>query len=131
MRRGCVAVFGAAVAGQGTEKLVVVAESRETDNAARQELIRHINGLTVDLLGTPPDDVVLAPPNAVLKTSSGKIRRSATREIYCGEGFARGGRSLWLQVVRLSLAGLWPACRAALSIRVSISNAASGRPAPR
>ncbi|MFA4969560.1 MAG: 1-acyl-sn-glycerol-3-phosphate acyltransferase, partial [Sulfuritalea sp.] len=114
VRRGCVAVFGVAVAGQGTEKLVVVAESRETGAAARQELIRRINGLTVDLLGTPPDDVVLAPPHAVLKTSSGKIRRSATRDVYCGEGFGAGGRALWLQVVRLSLAGFWQACVAAL-----------------
>ncbi|MDZ4251567.1 MAG: AMP-binding protein, partial [Sulfuritalea sp.] len=75
VRRGCVAVFGVAAAGQGTEKLVVVAESREIDTTARQELVRRINALTVDLLGTPPDDVVLAPPHAVLKTSSGKIRR--------------------------------------------------------
>ena len=107
VRRGCVAVFGAAVAGQGTEKLVVVAESRETDSAARQELIRRINGLTVDLLGTPPDDVVLAPPYAVLKTSSGKIRRAATRDLYCGDGFGAGGRAPWLQVLRLGLAGFW------------------------
>ena len=113
VRRGCVAVFGVPVAGQGTEKLVVVAESRETRAEAREDLIRHINSLTVDLLGTPPDDVVLAPLHAVLKTSSGKIRRSATREIYCGEGFASGGRALWLQVLRLSLAGFWQACVAA------------------
>ena len=105
VRRGCVAVFGVAVAGQGTEKLVVVAESRETDDAARNELIRRINALGVDLLGAPPDDVVLAPPHGVLKTSSGKIRRAATREVYCGEGFGAGGRALWLQVLRLGVAG--------------------------
>ncbi|NJD34217.1 MAG: AMP-binding protein, partial [Betaproteobacteria bacterium] len=114
VRRGCVAVFGVGAAGQGTEKLVVVAESRETDDAARQELIRRIDGLTVDLLGTPPDDVVLAPPHAVLKTSSGKIRRSATREIYCGDGFGAGGRALWLQVLRLGAAGFWQGLRAVL-----------------
>ena len=48
VRRGCVAVFGVAVAGQGTEKLVVVAESRETDDAARNELIRRINAVFND-----------------------------------------------------------------------------------
>ncbi len=114
VRRGCVAVFGVAVAGQGTEKLVVVAESRETDAVARQDLMHRINALAVDLLGTPPDDVVLAPPHAVLKTSSGKIRRSATRDLYCGEGFGGGSRSLWLQVARLGLAGFWQGLRAAL-----------------
>lgn len=114
VRRGCVAVFGVAVAGQGTEKLVVVAESRETDATVRQELVRRIDGLAVDLLGTPLDDVVLAPPHSVLKTSSGKIRRSGTREAYCGEGFGRGGRALWLQVLRLGVAGFWQGMRGAL-----------------
>ena len=114
VRRGCVAVFGVGAAGQGTEKLVVVAESRETKLAAREELIRRINELAVNLLGTPPDDVVLAPPHAVLKTSSGKIRRSATREMYCGEGFGAGGRAFWLQVLRLGLAGFGQGLRVAL-----------------
>jgi acyl carrier protein len=114
VRRGCVAVFGVAAAGQGTEKLVVVAESRETDGAARQELIRRIDALAVDLLGTPPDDVVLAPPHAVLKTSSGKIRRAATRDVYCGEGFGTGGRALWLQVLRLGVAGFRQGLRGSL-----------------
>ena len=114
VRRGCVAVFGATEAGQGTEKLVVVAESRETNTASREELIRRINGLTVDLLGTPPDEVVLAPPHAVLKTSSGKIRRAATRDIYLGEGFRTGARSLWLQVARLGVAGFRESVRAGL-----------------
>ena len=114
VRRGCVAVFGVAVAGQGTEKLVVVAESREAGDAARRELIGRINSLAVDLLGTPPDDVVLAPPHAVLKTSSGKIRRAGTRELYCGEGFGAGSRAPWLQVLRLGLAGFWQGVRAKL-----------------
>ena len=114
VRRGCVAVFGVGAAGQGTEKLVVVAESRETDEAARQELIRRINALGVDLLGAPPDDVVLAPPHAVLKTSSGKIRRAATRDVYCGDGFGAGGRAPWLQVLRLGTAGLWQTLRGGL-----------------
>jgi 1-acyl-sn-glycerol-3-phosphate acyltransferase len=105
VRRGCVAVFGVAVAGQGTEKLVVVAESREKDQALREALLQRINTLGVELLGAPPDDVVLAPPHSVLKTSSGKIRRAATRDLYCGEGFSKGGRALWRQLVSLGLAG--------------------------
>jgi 1-acyl-sn-glycerol-3-phosphate acyltransferase len=114
IRRGCVAVFGVAVAGQGTEKLVVVAESREMDETIRQELIRRINALGIDLLGAPPDDVVLALPHAVLKTSSGKIRRAATRDLYCGEGFGKGGRALWLQVARLGVAGFRQGLRGGL-----------------
>lgn len=107
VRRGCVAVFGATVPGQGTEKLVVVAESRETDAEARRELVRRIDALAVELLGSPPDDVVLAAPNSVLKTSSGKIRRAATRDAYCGDGFGSRARAPWRQLVRLAAAGAW------------------------
>ena len=105
IRRGCVAVFGAAAAGEGTEKLVVVAECREGDEAVRAELVRRINGQAVDLLGTPPDDVVLAPSHAVLKTSSGKIRRAATRDAYLGGSLGRSGRPPWRQLLRLAVAG--------------------------
>ena len=36
----------------------------------------------MDLIGSPVDDIVLAPPHTVPKTSSGKIRRVAAREYY-------------------------------------------------
>jgi acyl-CoA synthetase (AMP-forming)/AMP-acid ligase II len=114
VRRGCVAVFGAVEPGLGTEKLVVVAESRVIEAEARQELVRRIDAMAVELLGSPPDDVVLAAPNTVLKTSSGKIRRAATRDVYCGEGFGAGGRAPWLQVLRLGAAGFWQSLRGGL-----------------
>jgi 1-acyl-sn-glycerol-3-phosphate acyltransferase len=38
--------------------------------------------MTVDILGTPPDEVLLVEPSSVPKTSSGKIRRAACREMY-------------------------------------------------
>ncbi|MBK9021105.1 MAG: AMP-binding protein [Sulfuritalea sp.] len=107
VRRGCVAVFGAVEPGLGTEKLVVVAESRVTEAEVRQELVRRIDALAVELLGSPPDDVVLAAPNTVLKTSSGKIRRAATRDAYCREGFGRRARAPWRQMLRLAAAGTW------------------------
>jgi acyl carrier protein len=105
VRRGCVAVFGVAAAGEGTERLVAVAECRRTDAAQREALIRQITARAVELLGTPPDDIVLAPPHAVLKTSSGKIRRSATRDAYLAGRLGRAGRAPWRQLLRLSIAG--------------------------
>ena len=56
--------------------------------------------------GLPPDEVVLAPPGAVRKTSSGKIRRSATREAYVRGGLSRGRRAVLVQYVRLAGAHL-------------------------
>ncbi len=108
IRKGCVAVIG--VADAGTERLVVIAETREDRPEERKHLVQHIRDLTIERLGEPPDEVVLAPPHAVLKTSSGKIRRSATRELY-ERGELAGGRAVWLQVASLGLAGLGPGLR--------------------
>ncbi|HUY02769.1 MAG TPA: AMP-binding protein, partial [Rhodocyclaceae bacterium] len=79
VRRGCVAVFAATDALGGTERLVVLAETRERALQASPELRRRINEAAIDVIGMPADDIVLAPPHAVLKTSSGKIRRAACR----------------------------------------------------
>ena len=82
VRKGCVAVFGVRDAASGTERLVVLAETRATDDAERAPLRARVYALAADLLGTPPDEVVFVPPHTVPKTSSGKIRRAAARELY-------------------------------------------------
>jgi 1-acyl-sn-glycerol-3-phosphate acyltransferase len=41
-----------------------------------------INAAVTELVGAPPDEVLLAPPGAVLKTSSGKVRRAVIRQLY-------------------------------------------------
>jgi 1-acyl-sn-glycerol-3-phosphate acyltransferase len=113
IRKGCVAVFGARDAASGTERIVVLAETRETDPAARAQLTARINELAVSLIGMPVDEVVLAPPQSVLKTSSGKIRRAASREAYL-QGGGTGSRAVWLQVVRLAGLALLPQLRRSL-----------------
>ncbi|HEU0201849.1 MAG TPA: hypothetical protein VFR86_15635 [Burkholderiaceae bacterium] len=60
----------------------MLAETRSTDAAARARLRAAITRAVLDALGEPPDEIVLAPPHTVLKTSSGKIRRSACRALY-------------------------------------------------
>ncbi len=82
IRPNSVAAFGVADAASGTERLVVVAETRERDPARREALQRAVRDRLVDGIGSPPDVVVIADPRTVLKTSSGKIRRSAMRDAY-------------------------------------------------
>ncbi len=106
VRKGCVAVFGAADPQHGDEQLVVVAETREQDAAARQALERRIVAAAADELGLPPDVVVLAPPHAVLKTSSGKIRRAAIRDAWRDGTLGAAGRAAWLQATRLFVASV-------------------------
>lgn len=104
VRKGCVAVFGSSDSANGTERLVVFAETRETQEAACQALRGRINDVAVDVIGMPADDIVLVPPHTVLKTSSGKIRRAASRELYeRGEVGARAVPPVWRQIVRLAV----------------------------
>jgi 1-acyl-sn-glycerol-3-phosphate acyltransferase len=106
IRKGCVAVFGVTDRASGTERVVVLAETHETDPAARAQLQARAQEIAGDTAGTPPDEIVLAPPRTVPKTSSGKIRRSAAKELYESGQIGVPQRALWRQILRLSLAGI-------------------------
>ncbi len=103
VRRGCVAVFGDPDPTTGSESLVVVAETRIDDPAERQELCRAIADTVVDVVNVPADDIRLVPPHSVLKTSSGKIRRAATRDFYRQGRLGEKPLPVWRQVVKLTL----------------------------
>jgi fatty-acyl-CoA synthase len=78
VRAGNVIAF--AVDGRkGKESLVVVAESREVDvDSVRQA----VAGRVRDVVGLPPEEVVLVEPGTLPKTSSGKLQRSLCRARY-------------------------------------------------
>ncbi len=114
VRRGCVAVFGSTDTVSGTERVVVLAEMRDRDASRHESLKRMINELAVNLTGGPADDIVLAPPATVPKTSSGKIRRTAARDFYERGPSSVGPQAVWLQFARLVLAGAAPQLRRAL-----------------
>jgi 1-acyl-sn-glycerol-3-phosphate acyltransferase len=111
IRKGRVAVFASDDPRSATERLIVLAETREQDPGSRQALIANINQVATDLTQGPPDDVLLAPPDTVLKTSSGKIRRAACRELYETDQLGKRHRPIWWQLVRLWFAGLLPRLR--------------------
>jgi 1-acyl-sn-glycerol-3-phosphate acyltransferase len=113
VRNGCVAVFACPEPGRGPERLVVMAETRATGDEAPAALRSEIVSTTVDLLGVAPDDVVLAPPRTIPKTSSGKIRRAASREIYETARIGARPRMLWWELARLRLRGAVPSLRRA------------------
>lgn len=82
VRKGCVAAFGVGDPAIGTERLIVVAETRAPAPEERARLEAVVRERVVEALGLPPDTVLMAAPGSVLKTSSGKIRRSATRDAW-------------------------------------------------
>ncbi len=111
VRKGCVAVFGATDRVSGTERVVVVAETRVAEAEARQALRRRIAELARAHLGAPADDIVLAGARVVLKTSSGKIRRAACRELYERGVLGAAQRPVALQLARLALSAAFGAAR--------------------
>jgi len=111
IRNGCVAAFAAKDQRLATERLVILAETRETDAEIKQALENQISVLSSDLIGLPPDEVILAPPHTVLKTSSGKVRRSACRELYEQNMLGQAPKAFWLQITRTTLQSILPVSR--------------------
>ncbi len=107
IRKGCVAVFGSSHSESGTEKLIVLAETRITDSEEKNRLGLQINQVATKLIGGAPDEVLLVRPHTVLKTSSGKIRRSGCRDLFEKNLLEKGPASPWIQFSRLLItAGL-------------------------
>lgn len=112
VRKGCVAVFGTHDKGTSTERIVILAETRESDAKILQQLHTAVDQVTSDmLLGSSPDEILILPPHSVLKTSSGKIRRTACRDLYEQGQINRSHRSIGLQLFRVAAASLVPQLR--------------------
>jgi 1-acyl-sn-glycerol-3-phosphate acyltransferase len=106
VRKGCVAVFACSDPDKGTERLIILAETRIKDHKHLDALRNRISVAATDLLDLPPDEVVLVPPRTVPKTSSGKIRRSQSRSLFEGGLIGKPPRALWWQITRLTITGL-------------------------
>jgi 1-acyl-sn-glycerol-3-phosphate acyltransferase len=113
VRKGCVAVFGARDPRRGTERVIVLAETRETEPTSLALLRQRIEEAVAPLLDAPPDEVVIGPPHTVPKTSSGKLRRAFARELFESGRLALRPQPLWRQILGLSVAGLGPQLRRA------------------
>jgi len=104
--KGGVAAFGVIDPVSGTERIVVLGETGQTDTTKRDALAALARTSATALMGSPPDDIVLVDPGTVPKTSSGKIRRAAAKEHYLARQLDLPKRALRWQIMRLWLAGL-------------------------
>ena len=109
VRKGCVVAFGAADPAAGTERLIVVAETAEKDAAAQQRIAREIVDQISLAVGLPPDSVKLLPPRSIPKTSSGKLRRDQTRQLYLSGKLGAAQPPAWIQAARLMTASTFRA----------------------
>ncbi len=101
VRGGSVVAFGVPDPDLGTERLVVVLETKEETSSARARIEGEVVRAVFELVGMPPDEVLAVAPGVVPKTSSGKVRRSACRESYLRGGLARRPESSWWMEARL------------------------------
>ncbi len=101
-RKGCVVAFGLRDAASGTERLVVVAEARAQGASEREKIARRINEEMVAALGLPADVVEILPPQAIPKTSSGKLRREETKRLYLAGTLGRSVKPVWWQVTQVA-----------------------------
>jgi fatty-acyl-CoA synthase len=78
VRAGNVIAFG--VPGRrGREAVIVVAETRADDT---QPVRKAVTARVLEVVGLPPEEVILVPPGSLPKTSSGKLQRSLCRARY-------------------------------------------------
>ena len=82
VRGGSVVAFGVPDPLLGTERVVVVVETKEESADGRARIESKVARAVAELVGVPPDEVLTVAPRVVPKTSSGKIRRATCRESY-------------------------------------------------
>ena len=88
----------------------MLAETRQTDTDVLAQLRSQIEATVTDLLGTPPDDVVLAPwqrPENVERQASPCCQPRALRAGDLG----KRPRAVWWQLTRLALTSVLPQVR--------------------
>ena len=62
------------------EALIIIAETRDEEHSA--DLSKKIRNHLATTIGISPDQVMLVPPATLPKTSSGKLKRSETKNLY-------------------------------------------------
>jgi len=105
VRFGCVAAFGSLDLRLGTERVIVVAETRETHLLERKRITAEIVRRLIRT-GVHPDQVLLVPPRSIPRTSSGKIRRNETKRLFETSQLGASDRPLWRQMTSLMLDSL-------------------------
>jgi acyl-CoA synthetase (AMP-forming)/AMP-acid ligase II len=90
VRKGNVICFGTMKGEGDREKVVIALETSVTDAAQKKHIESEVRRAVQQTVGLTVDDVVPVAPGVLPKTSSGKLQRAKTRELYeSGELVAR------------------------------------------
>jgi fatty-acyl-CoA synthase len=115
VRQGNVVAFS--VPGEDSERVVMVLETTTEDE---ESLVKEIKRVVKAEAGLAPDDVVLLGKNRLPKTSSGKVQRRKTREMYLNRELGAAGsrmtasRGRFIDLARQMARSLWARFRTQL-----------------
>ncbi|MDC3952544.1 fatty acyl-AMP ligase [Polyangium jinanense] len=82
VRKGNVIAFGTMKGPSDRERVVIAFETGEKDEAGKKRLEADVRKAVQQSVGLTVDDVVPLAPGVLPKTSSGKLQRAKTRELY-------------------------------------------------
>ena len=103
IRQGCVIAFSVPDEQKGTEKLVIIAETREKNTARNNLIIEQINEKLGNAIDVTPDEIILVQTKTIPKTSSGKLQRAACKTAYLQGQIGKKSLPAWAQLAKLGL----------------------------
>jgi acyl-CoA synthetase (AMP-forming)/AMP-acid ligase II len=100
IRKGCLVAFACSNPETGTEDLVMVAETRETEREAKRQIEQTVSAEVLSTVGIKPDRILLVPPRTIPKTSSGKLQRLLCKQRYIEGTLIKGFSDCWFIPVK-------------------------------
>jgi len=100
IRKGCLVAFACSNPEMGTEDLVMVAETRESNWKTKRQIEQAISAKVMSTVGIKPDRILLVPPRTIPKTSSGKLQRILCKKRYSEGTLIKGFSDRWFTPVK-------------------------------
>lgn len=103
IRKGCVIAFGVTDEKQGTEKIILVAETTLKKPSNAEQIKESIMTNMISTLDLALDQIILVPPQTIPKTSSGKLQRTACKKLFLSSKLSKSKLPWWLQFAKINL----------------------------
>lgn len=114
VRKGNVVAFGLEDPEAGRERVVVAAEIRAPEEEA-PGIRREVQAQILESLSLKVDEVLLLPPGSLPKTSSGKLQRTKTREMFLSTELGHSGQATAWNLVKHLASSRWNYIKSSLA----------------
>lgn len=100
IRGGCVVAFGVESTLEGTEEIILIAETQQKRPSKPDQIIQNIRNQVSTTQYMVPDKIILVPPHTLPKTSMGKIHREACKIAYLDDQLKQPSGVIQLAKIR-------------------------------